>query len=71
MVSRQLLDQLSELNRVDKLHVIQVLVSQLAQEETDLLEPNTEYPIWSPYDAYDAAATMLNMLKIAESDDNA
>ncbi len=71
MVSKELLDQLRELNRADKLHVIQVLASQLAQEEDELLKPGADYPIWSPYDAYEAADAMLKALKVAESRDDA
>jgi hypothetical protein len=38
---------------------MQFLVSELAQEETDLLKPDLSYPVWSPYDATEAANTML------------
>ncbi|MFN8483119.1 MAG: hypothetical protein U0768_08740 [Anaerolineae bacterium] len=65
MISRELLDQLGELNRADKLHIIQVLVSQLAQEEAELLKPGAVYPIWSPYDSYGAARILLDTLKAA------
>ena len=35
----ELLPQLRKLNRAGKLYVMQFLVSELAQEETDLLDP--------------------------------
>jgi len=61
----ELLPRLRELSRADKLYVMQFLISELAQEETDLLKPHLDYPIWSPYNAFDAADTMLQALKTA------
>jgi hypothetical protein len=43
---------------------MQFLVSELAREEgITLLQSNGDYPIWAPYDAFDAANTLLNALK--------
>ena len=64
----ELLPQLRELSRADKLYVMQFLVSELVQEETDLLKPYLDYPVWSPYNAFEAANTMLqvpNKLKVS------
>jgi len=59
----QVRDQiLRQLNRAEKLHVMQCLVSDLAQDESDLLRKDMSYPIWSPYDAFEAADTMLKVL---------
>jgi hypothetical protein len=58
---------LRQLNRPEKLYVIQFLVSELAQEESELLQPGVAYPIWSPYDAFDAAEVMLNALDEAKA----
>ena len=71
MISVELLNSLRALNRVEKLHVLQVLVSELAQEEENLLRPGVMYPIWSPYEAHEAADSMLKMLKAAELEDHA
>ena len=68
MEMTQILPELRKLKRADKLYVMQFLVSELAQEENELIQPNVAYPIWSPYDAFDAAATMMRVLK--ESDSN-
>ncbi len=62
----ELLPQLHQLSRADKLYVMQFLVSELAQEETNLLKPDLPYPVWSPYDAFEAANTMLKVLKASE-----
>lgn len=63
MISVELLNTLRALNRVEKLHVLQVLVSDLIQEEANLLRPGMPYPIWSPYEAHEAADAVLKMLK--------
>lgn len=70
MVPIELLGTLRSLNRADKLHVMQFLISELAQQELDLLKPGMSYPVWSPYDAVDAADIMLEVLKNAESEDH-
>ncbi len=62
----EILPRLSQLSHSDKLYVMQFLLSELAQEQTDLLKPNLSYPIWSPHDAFKAADTMLQVLKAAE-----
>lgn len=65
MISVELLNTLRALNRLEKLHILQVLVSELAQEEANLLRPGATYPIWSPYEAHEAADATLKMLKAA------
>lgn len=63
MVSAELLATLRGLDRVDKFYIMQVLLSELAQQETNLIRPNQEYPVWSPYNAFEAADTMLKALQ--------
>ncbi len=70
MIQKELADTLRALNRADKLHVMQLLVSELALEEIDLIQPGLDYPVWSPYDAFDAGDTMLKVLA-AETQDHA
>lgn len=62
MISERLLEELRQLNRVEKLHVIQMLVNQITQEEEILT--GTEYEVWSPYDAPGAAAILTEMLEV-------
>jgi hypothetical protein len=71
MVSSQLISTLRELSRSDKLYIMQILVSELAQQETDLIKPDLSYPVWSPYDAVEAADTMLKVLDAAKAQDHA
>ena len=62
MIDTHLFTELSQLDRADKLRVMQFLVIELAKEEGSLLKPNAQYPIWSPYNSYEAAGTLLNLL---------
>ncbi len=68
MVSIELLNTLRTLDRAEKLHILQMLVSELAQEEAHLLRPDMAYTVWSPYDAYEAAEAMLKLLKAPEAE---
>ena len=71
MVSSDLISTLRELSRSDKFYIMQLLISELAQQETDLIKPDQAYPIWSPYDADVAADTMLKVLQTAKTQDHA
>jgi hypothetical protein len=71
MVTSALLLNLKELSRSDKFYIIQMLITELAQQETDLIKPNQNYPVWSPYDAVEAADTMLKVLQDTKAQDNA
>jgi hypothetical protein len=67
MLSGDFLNLLRDLNRADKLYAVQVLVSDLAQEEANLLKPGLPYDISSPYDSFDAAKVMLDVLEQAKN----
>lgn len=71
MISTELLDTLRALGRAEKLHILQVLVSELAQEEAHLLRPDIAYAVWSPYEAHEAANTLLKLLKANEAEGHA
>jgi hypothetical protein len=60
----ELVPAIRALPHADKLRLMQVLVIEIAREEdVPLLSPNMDYPIWSPYNAYEAAATLLNAIE--------
>jgi hypothetical protein len=71
MVSAELISTLRRLSRVDQFYIMQLLIAELAQQETDLIKPNQSYPVWSPYDAVEAADTMLKVLNAAKTQDHA
>lgn len=60
----ELVPNVKLLPRADKLRLFQLLVVELAQEEgVALLTPDREYPIWTPLNAFGAAATLMKMLE--------
>ncbi|MBD1875574.1 hypothetical protein H6F75_19000 [Nodosilinea sp. FACHB-131] len=63
MVSPELISSLRELSRPDKFYIMQLLIAELAQQETELIKPGQAYPVWSPYGAYEAADAMLKALQ--------
>lgn len=64
----ELLPKVQALPRADKLRLMQFLVFELAREEgIALLQPNQAYPVWTPYNAFEAAATLLNALEEEQS----
>ena len=60
----QLLPSVHALPRHDKFRLMRELITELAQEDE---LPGGEYPVWSPYDSHDAAATLLQFLKEEKS----
>ena len=71
MVSSELISALKDLSRPDKFYVMQLLISELAQQETDLIKPEQAYPVWSPYGADEAADKMLKALQAVKTQDHA
>jgi len=63
MTLHELLPALQTLARGEKLRLIEVLAADVAREE-GLAAPaaGTAYPMWSPYDAFEGAATLLQAL---------
>jgi hypothetical protein len=63
MALTELLPAIHALPRADKLRLIRVLIEDLANEEAIAPSPpDTAHAIWTPYDAYDAAAALLQVL---------
>jgi hypothetical protein len=59
----QLQSAIKILSRSDKYRLVQFILYELAEEESaSLLKNGKEYPVWSPYNAHDAAGILLNEL---------
>ena len=59
----ELVPALQKLPRDDKLEVIRLLVSDLTRQEgIDVLRKGASYPIWTPFDALDAARSLQELL---------
>lgn len=60
----ELLPALKQLDRADKALVRDFLANELTNKEDAFpFTLNSEYEIWSPYDASEAATTLEKMLK--------
>ncbi len=60
----ELLPTVQALPRADKLRLIQFLAGELAREEgAPLIKDGGSYPVWTPLDAFDAGATLLEFLE--------
>ena len=58
----EVLPEVRSLSRGDKLKLIQLLAQELERDETEIIAPNRDYPVWSPDAAFAAGATMLDVL---------
>jgi len=86
MPLNELLSAASQLTHQDKLRLIHFLLLEVAKEEGCDLESienqtsedlllsqlaSTEATVWSPYDSYEAAQTLSNLLEEARKENNA
>ena len=59
----QLMSQIQELPKIDKLRLMQFLATELVNEEdVNFFVANQEYPVWSPYNCSEAANVLMNLL---------
>ncbi len=64
MTLNDLIPELQSLSRADKLLIIQIMAADVAREEdVGLLRAGQEYPIWSPFDAFEGAAALMRALQ--------
>ena len=64
----ELMPMLRALPRSEKVRAIQYLAAELGREEdvVALIRPGMTFEVWSPYDAHEAAATMMRALETGE-----
>lgn len=67
MISTELISTLRELSRADKLYIAQLLISELAQQETDFIQLNQDHPVCSHCDADETADMRLKTLQASQS----
>jgi hypothetical protein len=63
MSLNEVLPDVRALSRFDKLRLIQLVAQELEQDELSLIEQGQSYPIWSPSEAFDAAAELLQAVE--------
>jgi hypothetical protein len=67
----QLMSQIQELPKIDKLRLMQFLATELVKEEnTNFFVANQEYPVWSPYNCSEAANVLMDLLAIKQRGKN-
>lgn len=59
----EMLPEVQSLSRRDKIRLIQFLARELEQEDVAEIAPGQSYPVWSPDQAFTAAATLLQALE--------
>ena len=63
MSLNELLPTVHALSRDDRRRLLHYLVDNLAREQgVPPLEPDVEYPMWTPYNATEAAASLQRFL---------
>ncbi len=63
MTLNELLPSLHAFPRADKLQLIQILAADVAcMDHVPAGESGATYSVWSPYQAFDGAATLLRVL---------
>lgn len=64
MTLAELLPALHGLPKCEKLRAIQLLAADIAREDGEILVPSdAAYPVWSPFDAFDGAASLMQLLE--------
>ena len=67
----ELISQIQELPKIDKLRLMQFLATELVKEEdANFFVANQEYPIWSPYNCSEAANVLMTLLATKRQEQN-
>jgi hypothetical protein len=67
----KLMSEIQVLPKIDKLRLMQFLVTELVKEEdANFFVADQEYPIWSPYDCSEAANVLMNLLSTKQQGKN-
>jgi hypothetical protein len=67
----QLMSQIQELPKIDKLRLMQFLATELVKEEdVNFFVADREYPVWSPYNCSEAANILMNLLETKQQEKN-
>jgi hypothetical protein len=67
----QLMSQIQELPKIEKLRLMQFLATELVKEEdVNFFVANQEYPVWSPYNCSEAANVLMDLLATKQRGEN-
>ncbi len=53
----------NNLSQPDKLSLFKLLAAQVPDAELQVIFSASEYPVWSPYDATEAANVLMQMIR--------
>ena len=60
----ELLPAVRALPRAERIRLVHLLIDELARpQEPPALQDGASYPVWSPYGAHEAAASLLRLLE--------
>lgn len=59
----ELIPLVNNLSQTDKLSLFKLLAAQIPDAELQVLFSDSEYPVWSPYDATEAANILMQMIQ--------
>ena len=59
----ELIPLVNNMSQSDKLSLFKLLASQIPEAELQIIFSASEYPVWSPYDATEAANIMSQMIQ--------
>jgi hypothetical protein len=59
----ELIPLVNNLSQLDKLSLFKHLATQIPDAERQVIFSTSEYPIWSPYDATEAANILMQMIQ--------
>jgi hypothetical protein len=59
----ELIPLVNNLSQVDKLSLFKLLAAQVPDPELQAIFSASEYPVWSPYDATEAANILMQMIQ--------
>jgi hypothetical protein len=66
-----LMSQIQELPKIDKLRLMQFLATEMVKEEdANFFVANREYPVWSPYNCSETANVLMNLLATKQQEKN-
>ena len=59
----ELISLVNNLSQADKLSLFKLLAGQIPEAELQVIFSASEYPIWSPYEATEAASILMQMIQ--------
>ena len=59
----ELIPLVNNLSQLDKLSLFKHLAAQVPDAQLQVIFSDSEYPIWSPYEATEAASILMQMIQ--------